>query len=105
LIQPFTFRRNASFQPIPEGDLLLRDSFFAPQRYYHEGGMDPLLRGIYGMPAKLKLPREIMNEELTERLFHIVRHVSQDLSALNIQVNITFFVQFKAVILLELNCD
>jgi peroxidase len=85
LIQPFTFRLNESFQPIPEGNLLLRDSFFAPQRYYYEGGMDPLLRGLFGMPAKLKTSKEIMNDELTERLFHIVRSVSQDLAALNIQ--------------------
>lgn len=87
MIQPFTFRLNASFQPIPEGNLLLRDSFFAPQRFYHEGGLDPLLRGLYGVAAKLKMPREIMNSELTERLFHITRIVSQDLAALNIQVN------------------
>ena len=86
LIQPFTFRLKNSFKPIPEGDLLLRDSFFAPQRYYYEGGMDPLIRGVYGMPAKLKMPREIMNSELTEKLFHITRVISQDLSALNIQV-------------------
>jgi peroxidase len=88
LIQPFTFRRNETFQPIDEGDLQLRDSFFAPQRYYLEGGMDPILRGVFGMPAKLKIPREIMNQELTEHLFHIVRHVSQDLSALNVQVDV-----------------
>lgn len=65
--------------------MLLRDSFFAPQRYYYEGGMDPLIRGLYGAPAKLKMPKEIMNNELTERLFHIVRSVSQDLASLNIQ--------------------
>ena len=86
LIQPFTFRLNASFEPIPEGNLLLRDSFFAPERFFFEGAVDPLLRGLYGVPAKLKVPREIMNDELTERLFHIVRSVSQDLAALNIQV-------------------
>jgi peroxidase len=86
LIQPFTFRLNESLQPIEEGNILLRDSFFAPQRYYHEGGMEPLLRGLYGIPAKLKQPREIMNSELTEKLFHITRFVSLDLAALNIQV-------------------
>jgi peroxidase len=50
--------------------------------------MDPLLRGLYGIPAKLKMPREIMNSELTEKLFHITRIVSQDLASLNIQVDI-----------------
>ena len=109
----FTFRLNETFEPIKEGNLLLRDSFFAPQRYvyilaylysnlvflfslnyfYHfatlsyllEGGMDPLLRGLFAKQAKLKTPKQIMNSELTERLFHIVRSVSQDLAALNIQ--------------------
>ncbi len=47
--------------------------------------MDPLLRGLFGKQAKLKTPKEIMNSELTERLFHVVRSVSQDLAALNIQ--------------------
>ena len=86
LIQPFTFRLNETYQPIPEGHLLLRDSFFSPQRFYHEGGQDPLVRGVFGMPAKLKMPREIMNDELTEKLFHITRTISQDLAAINIQV-------------------
>ncbi|RMZ95290.1 peroxidasin, partial [Brachionus plicatilis] len=85
LIQPFTFRLNGSFQPIPEGNLLLRDSFFAPERYYHEGGIDPILRGLFGVAAKIKLPREIMNSELTEKLFHVSRTIALDLAALNIQ--------------------
>ncbi len=86
LIQPFTFRLNETLQPIPEGNLLLRDSFFAPHLYFYEGGPDPLIRGLFGTPAKLKMPREIMNSELTEKLFHITRTISQDLAALNIQV-------------------
>ena len=52
--------------------------------------MDPLMRGLFGVPAKIKMPREIMNDELTEKLFHIVRSVSQDLAALNIQVKLHF---------------
>ena len=64
----------------------MRDSFFAPEKYYYEGGMDPLIRGIYGSPSKTKLANEIMNSELTEKLFYINRLVSQDLAALNIQV-------------------
>jgi peroxidase len=86
LIQPFTFRLNETLQPTHEGHLLLRDSFFAPHLYLYEGGPDPLIRGLFGTPAKLKMPREIMNSELTEKLFHITRTISQDLAALNIQV-------------------
>ena len=85
LVQPFTFRLNESFEPIPEGNLQLRDSFFAPHRYYFEGGLDPLIRGLFGVPAKIKTPRQIMNSELTEKLFHLLRHVAQDLASLNIQ--------------------
>jgi hypothetical protein len=45
------------------------------------------------MPAKLKMPREIMNSELTEKLFHITRTISQDLAAINIQV--TKIINYK----------
>lgn len=85
MIQPYTFRLNSDFKPIKEGNLLLRDSFFSPERYFFEGALDPILRGLFGVPAKVKLDKEIMNSELTEKLFHIVRSVSQDLAALNIQ--------------------
>lgn len=73
LIQPFTYRLNSSFEPIAQGNLLLRDSFFSPERYFFEGALDPILRGLYATPAKLKRPAEILNTELTERLFYIVR--------------------------------
>lgn len=85
LIQPFTFRLNSSYKQVPEGHLLLRDSFFGTEKYFTEGGMDPILRGLFATPAKLKMPREIMNSELTEMLFHITRSINQDLAALNIQ--------------------
>ena len=38
------------------------------------------IKGLFGVPAKIKMPREIVNDELTEKLFHIVRSVSQDLA-------------------------
>jgi hypothetical protein len=76
LIQPFTYRLNSSFEPIAEGNLLLRDSFFSPERYFFEGALDPILRGLYATPAKLRRSSEILNSELTERLFFIVRRYS-----------------------------
>ena len=85
IVQPYTFRLDKDFKPIKEGNLLLRDSFFSPERYFFEGALDPILRGLFGVPAKLKVAKEIMNSELTEKLFHIVRAVSQDLASLNIQ--------------------
>ena len=40
---------------------------------------------MYGVPAKIKLSQQIVNVELTERLFHVTRAISLDLAAANIQ--------------------
>ena len=53
LIQPILQRLNASFQPIPQGHLLLQDAFFAPWRLVEQGGVDPILRGLFAAPAKV----------------------------------------------------
>lgn len=79
------YRLNSSYEPIPEGNLLLRDAFFSPWRVKEQGGIDPLLRGLFGVSAKVKIPRQIVNSELTERLFHVTRAISLDLVAANIQ--------------------
>ncbi|XP_068980285.1 peroxidasin isoform X2 [Bombus flavifrons] len=85
LIQPQLLRLNESFQPIPQGPLKLRDAFFSPWRLVEEGGVDPLMRGMFGTAAKLKLPEENLNSELTEQLFHTAHAVALDLAAMNIQ--------------------
>ena len=85
LINPVFYRLNATLDPIAEGNLLLRDAFFSPWRIKEEGGIDPLLRGMFGVSAKIKLPQQILNVELTERLFHVTRAISLDLAAANIQ--------------------
>lgn len=85
LINPLLHRLNESFQPIPQGHLPLHKAFFAPWRLVHEGGVDPLLRGMYSVPAKLKLPTENLNQELTEKLFLTSHAVALDLAAINIQ--------------------
>lgn len=85
LINPILHRLNESFQPIPEGHLELHKAFFAPWRLVYEGGVDPLMRGLYSVPAKLKLPRENLNIELTEKLFFNAHAVALDLAAINIQ--------------------
>ncbi|EZA59624.1 hypothetical protein DMN91_005421 [Ooceraea biroi] len=85
LIQPRLERLNASFQPIPQGALSLRDAFFAPWRLVDEGGVDPLIRGMYATAAKLKLPEQNLNVELTEQLFRTAHAVALDLAAMNIQ--------------------
>ena len=85
LVSPVLRRLNASLLSIPEGDLPLHQAFFAPWRIVQEGGIDPLLRGLFASPAKKNQPDQVMNEALTERLFGAVHAVALDLSALNIQ--------------------
>ena len=57
LIQPQLQRLNESFQPIPQGPLKLRDAFFSPWRLVEEGGVDPLMRGMFGTAAKFEIAR------------------------------------------------
>ncbi|XP_050402018.1 peroxidasin homolog, partial [Patella vulgata] len=85
LVQPVIFRLNESYQPIPEGNLPLHKAFFSPYRILEEGGIDPLLRGLYGVAAKKRMPGELLNTELTEKLFSLANSVGQDLASLNIQ--------------------
>jgi peroxidase len=68
-----------------ESSFLLTQAFFAPWRVVYEGGVDPLLRGLFTVPAKLKKSDQNLNSELTERLFTTFHAVSLDLAAMNIQ--------------------
>lgn len=77
LINPVLSRLNSSFQPIPEGNLMLHRAFFAPFRLTEEGGVDPLLRGLFGVAAKRPRSGEFLNSELTEHLFTMAHDVAQ----------------------------
>lgn len=85
LINPILHRLDWNFEPIEQGHLPLHKAFFAPWRVVYEGGVDPLLRGLFTVPAKLKKPEQNLNSDLTERLFTISHAVSLDLAAINIQ--------------------
>ncbi|XP_069099312.1 peroxidasin homolog [Pleurodeles waltl] len=85
LINPILQRLNSTFQPIREGHLPLHKAFFSPFRIIQEGGIDPILRGLFGVPGKMRVPMELLNMELTEKLFSMVHSVSLDLAAINIQ--------------------
>lgn len=85
LINPVLSRLNESFKPIPQGNLPLHKAFFAPFRIVEEGGIDPLMRGLFGVAAKRLRPGEFLNSELTERLFNLANEVAQDLAAFNLQ--------------------
>ena len=82
LIRPIISRFNEDMQPIPEGNIPLSQAFFVPSKVITEGGIDPLLRGLFGSPAQ---QQKGLNSELTERLFQISLAVALDLAALNIQ--------------------
>ncbi|XP_019403812.1 PREDICTED: peroxidasin homolog isoform X1 [Crocodylus porosus] len=85
LINPVLYRLNESFQPIRQGHVPLHKAFFSPFRIMQEGGIDPLLRGLFGIPGKMRVPSELLNMELTEKLFSMAHSVSLDLAAINIQ--------------------
>ncbi|KAM3968773.1 LOW QUALITY PROTEIN: peroxidasin [Aphomia sociella] len=85
LINPVLHRYDENFEPIPQGHLQLRHAFFSPWRLVDEGGVDPLLRGMFTTPAKLKTPTQNLNSELTEKLFYSAHAVALDLAAINIQ--------------------
>lgn len=85
LINPILHRLNESFETIDDGHLPLHKAFFAPWRVVDEGGIDPLLRGLFTVPAKLKTSKENLNSDLTERLFKSAHAVALDLAAMNIQ--------------------
>lgn len=85
LIQPRLERLDDKFSSIPQGPLDLRDAFFSPWRLVEEGGVDPLIRGMFATAAKLKLPEQNLNIELTEQLFRVAHAVALDLAAMNIQ--------------------
>lgn len=84
-IPPLSTCAGTDFLPIPEGNLPLHHAFFAPHRVLEEGGVDPILRGLFATSAKKLLPGEFLNTELTESLFKLAHEVALDLAALNVQ--------------------
>lgn len=85
LINPILSRIGANHEVIKEGHLPLHKAFFAPWRFLYEGGVDPLMRGMFMVPAKVKTPQQNLNTELTEKLFFSAHAVALDLAAINIQ--------------------
>lgn len=85
LINPILSRFNAHHEEIPQGHLPLHKAFFAPWRLVYEGGVDPLMRGMFMVAAKIKKPQQNLNTELTEKLFFSAHAVALDLAAINIQ--------------------
>ncbi|XP_044118085.1 peroxidasin homolog isoform X2 [Neovison vison] len=85
LINPVLYRLDENFEPIAQGHVPLHKAFFSPFRIVNEGGIDPLLRGLIGVAGKMRVPSQLLNTELTERLFSMAHTVALDLAAINIQ--------------------
>ncbi|XP_030212065.1 peroxidasin homolog isoform X2 [Gadus morhua] len=85
LINPILYRLDQDFQPIPQGHISLHRAFFSPFRIVNEGGIDPLLRGLFGAAGKMRVSTQLLNTELTERLFSMAHAVALDLAAMNVQ--------------------
>ncbi|XP_028406279.1 peroxidasin-like isoform X2 [Dendronephthya gigantea] len=86
MIRPVLDRVNSSFQMIEEGHIPLHKAFFAPYRIVEEGGIDPLIRGLFFSPARDRRDQDgVLNMELTEKLFEMAHTVALDLGAINIQ--------------------
>ncbi|XP_051540923.1 eosinophil peroxidase-like [Myxocyprinus asiaticus] len=85
-IQPIIFRLDENYQNHPQfPSVPLFETFFAPWRVIFEGGVDPLLRGLIGRPAKLNTQDHMMVNALREKLFAFTSHIALDLAALNMQ--------------------
>lgn len=76
-------RLGADGAPIAEGNLALRDAFFAPARLASEGGIDPILRGLARQVCQAVDP--YVSDELRNFLFGPPGAGGFDLASLNIQ--------------------
>ncbi|XP_078082079.1 eosinophil peroxidase-like [Mustelus asterias] len=85
-IQPKLFRLDENYQEHPQfKNLDLHLAFFTPWRLIREGGVDPLMRGLLGRPAKLQTQNKMLPDELREKLFELTTHLAMDLGSLNMQ--------------------
>ncbi|XP_035989799.1 eosinophil peroxidase-like [Fundulus heteroclitus] len=85
-VQPLSFRLDANYREHPLfPSVPLYKAFFTPWRVIFEGGVDPLLRGLLGGPAKLATQNHMMVDALRERLFQFVRKLALDLGSLDMQ--------------------
>lgn len=85
IVNPLLYRLDKDFKPIKEGHIPLHEAFFAPERLLSEGGIDPLLRGLFAMPMKTPKEQQLVNKELTHKLFSRVEESMYDLATINIQ--------------------
>ncbi|XP_036053080.1 eosinophil peroxidase [Onychomys torridus] len=86
MLQPFMFRLDSQYRASRRNaHVPLSSAFFASWRIVHEGGIDPILRGLMATPAKLNRQDSMVVDELRDKLFRQVRRIGLDLAALNMQ--------------------
>ncbi|XP_008300694.1 eosinophil peroxidase [Stegastes partitus] len=85
-IQPVLSRLGPNYREDPRfPSVPLFKAFFTPWRIVFEGGVDSLLRGLVGRPAKLATQDHMLVEALRDRLFQFMRELTLDLGSLNMQ--------------------
>ncbi|XP_069577628.1 eosinophil peroxidase-like isoform X1 [Brachyistius frenatus] len=86
MVQPFMARLDENYKEHPDyPSPMLHRAMFAPWRVVFEGGVDPILRGLVGVKAKLNTQEHMMTDELRDRLFKFSMDMALDLAALNLQ--------------------
>ncbi|NXF30734.1 PERM Myeloperoxidase, partial [Nyctibius bracteatus] len=83
-VPPTVDRLNQNYKPTGP-KLLLRSTFFAVWRIVKEGGIDPYLRSLMANQAKLMTQKQMVVDELRDRMFEQVERIGFDLPALNMQ--------------------
>ncbi|NXL86318.1 PERM Myeloperoxidase, partial [Alectura lathami] len=83
-IPPSVGRLNKNYKPISP-KLQLSQTFFGVWRIVKEGGIDPFLRNLMASQAKLMTQKQMVVDELRDRLFVQVERIGLDLAALNMQ--------------------
>ncbi|XP_053223101.1 eosinophil peroxidase-like [Podarcis raffonei] len=83
-VRPVVFRLDSRYQL--QSETPLEKEFFASWRIIQQGGIDPLIRGLLGKPAKLVRPDQLVVDALRDKLFEQIRNGSGlDLPSLNMQ--------------------
>ncbi|KAL2079752.1 hypothetical protein ACEWY4_025496 [Coilia grayii] len=85
-LQPLIFRLDENYRDHPQfPSVPLFEAFFSPWRVLFEGGIDPLVRGLMGRPAKLNTQDHMLVDAVREKLFKFTSHLALDLGSLNLQ--------------------
>ncbi|XP_070591205.1 myeloperoxidase-like isoform X1 [Erythrolamprus reginae] len=84
LVRPTVSRLDSRYRVLRQNPL--EKEFFTTWRFIYQGGIDPVLRGQIGIPAKQQRQDQIVVEALRDRLFQQESTTSGlDLPALNMQ--------------------